>query len=124
MSIRQTSGSAPIKDSSGDVINPSSEESNLLLRRILKVLESNNVTDSKQRQRVVIDAVGANNFSNSVEVNSYLPIIAGLQTWGNIPVQNTNTVSVTEAPVDQRWRVAEDSHISYQASIRSHLAFT
>lgn len=101
-----------------------SDESNALLRRILKVLESNNVTDNKQRQKVVIEGIGANNAPASTEINTYIPMWPYTQGYFAIPAALGSTMPITEGPVDQRWRVAEDSHISYQASIRSHLAFT
>ena len=43
-------------DTTNTQVNPSTQESILLLRRIVKLLESNAVTDSSQRQRVIVDA--------------------------------------------------------------------
>jgi len=81
-----------------------------LLRRMNKLLESNAVVDSKLRQRVTIEAIGANNSSNSTEVNSTIPVsVTGL---------------ILEGPVHQLWRVANDAQACYASAIRSKLSFT
>lgn len=122
-----------LRDSIGAMVNPASEESNLLLRRILKVLESNSIVDNKQRQKVVIDAVGNSNSPASTEVGSALPITGNMGTAitaGGSTITLSPTLgtvvyqAVWEGPVDQRWRVTEDSHVSYQLGIRSKLAFS
>lgn len=57
-------------------------------------------------------------------------IITGITTFFNLGtpyLTNTNEESWYqmgwEGPVDQRWRVAEDSHLTYQTRIRSKLDF-
>jgi hypothetical protein len=121
-------------DSSGNI--KFSDESIPLLRRILKVLESNNITDNKNRQKVIVEGIGTNSSPISTEINATIPVTAtiasvtSLAAGGQGPTLGAPLLATTlyqptwEGPVDQRWRVAEDSHISYQASIRSHLAFT
>jgi hypothetical protein len=123
-----------LKDSTGVSINPASEESITLLRRILKVLESSQIVDTKQRQRVVVEAIGTNSAPASTEINATLPVtvasVTSVAGASQGPTTNAPTLSTTlfqpiwEGPVDQRWRVAEDSHISYQLGIRSRLSFT
>lgn len=44
-----------ILDSISNQVNPSSDESILLLRKIVKLLESNAVTDNTNRQKVSLD---------------------------------------------------------------------
>lgn len=101
------------------------DESSAILRKILKVLESNQIVDNKQRQRVVVEAIGTNNAPASTEINATLPVTAtGAYAIPAIPAAIATSIAISESPVDQRWRVAEDSHISYQSGIRSHLAFT
>jgi hypothetical protein len=120
-------------NSSGELQISSPEE--VLLRRILKVLESNNIVDTKQRQRVVVEAIGTNNAPASTEINATVPVTATLASVTSIagagqgPTTGPPLLATTlyqpiwEGPVDQRWRVAEDSHISYQLSMRSHLTW-
>ena len=122
---------------------PSYEETlHDLLRRMNKLLESNAVVDSKLRQRVTIEAIGANNSSNSTEVNTTIPVsgtVTASMSGGNLitsQIASTNTSNpytavstpfvglVLEAPVHQLWRVANDAQACYASAIRSKLSFT
>lgn len=122
---------------------PSYEETlHDLLRRMNKLLESNAVVDSKLRQRVTIEAIGANNSSNSTEVNTTIPVsgtVTASMSGGNFitsQIASTNTSNpytavstpfvglVLEAPVHQLWRVANDAQACYASAIRSKLSFT
>ena len=122
---------------------PSYEETlHNLLRRMNKLLESNAVVDSKLRQRVTIEAIGANNSSNSTEVNTTIPVsgtVTASMSGGNFitsQIASNNTSNpytavstpfvglVLEAPVHQLWRVANDAQACYASAIRSKLSFT
>ena len=122
---------------------PSYEETlHDLLRRMNKLLESNAVVDSKLRQRVTIEAIGANNASTSTEVNTTIPVsgtVTASMSGGNLitsQIASTNTSNpytavstpfvglVLEAPVHQLWRVANDAQACYASAIRSKLSFT
>ena len=122
---------------------PSYEETlHDLLRRMNKLLESNAVVDSKLRQRVTIEAIGANNSSNSTEVNTTIPVsgtVTASMSGGNFitsQIASTNTSNpytvvstpfvglVLEAPVHQLWRVVNDAQACYASAIRSKLSFT
>jgi hypothetical protein len=111
-----------------------------LLRRMNKLLESNAVVDSKLRQRVTIEAIGANNSANSTEVNTTIPVSgtvtanvnnAVTATTFNNSAVNPYTLStsqvvalVSEGPLHQLWRVANDAQACYASAIRSKLSFT
>ena len=116
-----------------------------LLRRMNKLLESNAVVDSKLRQRVTIEAIGANNSSNPTELNTTLPVSGSVTVSGtvtasvsnqiaaqNMAAQSANpyilstvtTASILEGPVHQLWRVANDAQACYASAIRSKLSFT
>jgi hypothetical protein len=96
-------------------------EDTLLLRRIVKLLESQATVDINNRQRIAIDST-----TNSTTYNGGLATSAGgsLITAGVPTVGTTYPFYTWEGPVDQRWRVMEDSHVSYQLGIRSRLVFT
>lgn len=107
----------------------------VLVRRLLKLLESNATVDARNRQRVVLDGIGTGSTGVTTELSATLPVTLGsiaTAAAANTPyttLPQAGTASVTphaiaEGPVDQRWRVAEDSHISYQLGIRSHLTFS
>ena len=110
-----------------------------LLRRMNKLLESNAVVDSKLRQRVTIEAIGANNSSNPTELNTTIPVSGTVTTSGNmssqvLPNSSSNPYSMSaatnaasnimEGPVHQLWRVANDAQACYASAIRSKLSFT
>jgi hypothetical protein len=110
-----------------------------LLRRMNKLLESNAVVDSKLRQKVTIEAIGANNSSNPTELNTTLPVsgtvtasVSNQIASQNMAAQSANpyilstvtTGSILEGPVHQLWRVANDAQACYASAIRSKLSFT
>jgi hypothetical protein len=108
-----------------------------LLRRMNKLLESNAVVDSKLRQRVTIEAIGANNSSNPTELNGAIPVSGSVNVSNQIASQNmaaqsgnpyvistVTTGSILEGPVHQLWRVANDAQACYASAIRSKLSFT
>jgi hypothetical protein len=110
-----------------------------LLRRMNKLLESNAVVDSKLRQRVTIEAIGANNAANSTELNTTIPVSGTVNaTVSNnsssqiAPSSAANPYTYTaqsiglimEGPVHQLWRVANDAQACYASAIRSKLSFT
>jgi hypothetical protein len=113
-----------------------------LLRRMNKLLESNAVVDSKLRQKVVIEAIGSNNNPNSLELNTTMPVSGTVTATANVnnavtattfnnSAVNPYTLStsqavglVSEGPVHQLWRVANDAQACYASAIRSKLSFT
>lgn len=128
--------------------NAATDESILLLRRIVKELESNFTIDRSMRQRVTLDALQLAPAGTTTELTGTIPISAasgaimisastgfqsglgfGQPVTGTVPYTTNTLLSswytpIWEGPVDQRWRVAEDSHTAYQLGIRSHLSFT
>jgi len=117
-----------------------------LLRRMNKLLESNAVVDSKLRQRVTIEAIGANNSSNPTELNTTIPVSGSVTVSGTVTATVSNAVTassfnnvpsnpytlsllqtvgmVSEGPVHQLWRVANDAQACYAQAIRSKLSFS
>jgi len=101
----------------------------MLLRRIVKELESSATVDRANRQRVVIDGYKSDVAGNTTDCVGGLVVGVQVSNTGQ-PIQimpySLGTPfynAVWEGPVDQRWRVAEDSHTGYQLGIRSHLSF-
>jgi hypothetical protein len=116
-----------------------------LLRRMNKLLESNAVVDSRLRQKVVIEAIGTN-LGASTEVNASIPVSGTVTAAasGTYTVNNSVTATtfnnsaanpytlatsqavglVSEGPVHQLWRVANDAQACYAQAIRSKLSFS
>jgi hypothetical protein len=116
-----------------------------LLRRMNKLLESNAVVDSKLRQRVTIEAIGANNSSNPTELNTTIPVSGSVTVSGTVTANVSNAVTIQnvassaanpytvtsnstglimEGPLHQLWRVANDAQACYAQAIRSKLSFS
>jgi hypothetical protein len=112
-----------------------------LLRRMNKLLESNAVVDSRLRQKVVIEAIGTN-LAAPTEVNATVPVSGTVTATANVnnavtattfnnSAVNPYTLStsqvvglVSEGPVHQLWRVANDAQACYAQAIRSKLSFS
>lgn len=115
-----------------------------LLRRMNKLLESNAVVDLQQRQRLTIDAI-RNSATATVDLAGTLPVSGSVTVSGtvNATVSNqlaaqyspanalnpysytTQTIgNITEGPVHQFWRIANDAQACYASAIRSKLSFS
>ena len=112
-----------------------------LLRRMNKLLESNAVVDSRLRQKVVIEAIGTN-LAAPTEVNASIPVSGTVTATANVnnavtattfnnSAGNPYTLStsqvvglVSEGPLHQLWRVANDAQACYAQAIRSKLSFS
>jgi hypothetical protein len=97
-----------------EVVNPASEESIILLRRLIKVLESQSVVDPQQRQRITIDSITAGLTLATVSTVS--------------AVTTVNTVgSVTNIAALNGWNqqmFADPARQAYNTGIRSALTFS
>lgn len=120
-----------LKNVSGSLVNPATEESVgdineqiILLRRIVKLLESQNATDIGNRQRVTIDAItGALTLATVTTVGTVSavtaitnPLPAGTNAIGAI----TNLAQLAGA--DQR-QFIDVARTNYNTGIRSALVF-
>jgi hypothetical protein len=100
-----------INDEKDVIVNPASEESTVLLRRITKLLESLATVDPQQRQRVVVDT-GIT--------------IAAAQTIGTVSTV-TSVSSVTNLTQVAGWNqqlFADPARTAYNSGIRSQLTFS
>lgn len=103
-----------ITDGRDVVVNPASEESVVLLRRIAKLLESLATVDPQQRQRVVVDA-GIT--------------IAASQTLGTVSTVSavTSVGTITNLTQVAGWNqqiFADPARTAYNSGIRSQLTFS
>lgn len=97
------------------------ESLNAFLRRLVSLLESNAVVDSSGRQRIVIDTIATAAVTNTAGL--------GPNVTGNTPGSATpNAVSaipmltVSEGPVDQRWRIIDSTQTTYGVCLRNQLS--
>lgn len=123
----------------GNIISPSTSdnqingfqktqitEDTLLLRRLVKLLESNATVDINNRQKVVVE-----NLNSALQSVTGLSSGAGVATTNfptaNAPVSYVNTsywLPVWIGPVDQRFQIMDAARLVYDQGIRSHLIFS
>ena len=101
-----------LTDNNGVVVNPAQDETVILLRRLVKVMESQAVVDSQMRQRVTVDVMPTTAVSGS------------LTTAGTVSTV-TSVTAITSlnqlAGVDSRWQIIDWSRQAYNSGIRSNL---
>lgn len=98
-------------------------DTNILLRRLVKNLESISVVDSKQRQRIAVE-----------DLSTALTSMTGLSSGAGVATTNSPTASspvsstgstywlpVWVGPVDQRWLIIDQARATYANGIRSKL---
>jgi hypothetical protein len=140
-----------ITDSNGNLINPSQDESIVLLRRIAKLLESNANTDPSMRQRVTIAALD-NGTGTITSAGTALPVVATQGTASNLlatvsqatasslnatavlaaGTANVGDVVITFGPqgtaaaagIDSRFYMIDTARNSYATGIRSNLKWS
>lgn len=86
------------------------DESTLLLRRMVKMLEPSMTHDANQRQRVVVDSA----------------VLASGTITNNLGVVRLDTAGGMGAlfPVDQRYEIMDRARFTYDQAIRSRLTFS
>lgn len=103
---------------STDVFN---EESLWLLRRMVKLMESNGTVDILNRQKVIVDAIPT--------IYGGYTVPAGMASvpTGNAPTMNGATsyfLQTWAGPVDPRWTNIEQAKINYNTGVRNNLSFS
>lgn len=91
-----------LTNDTGVVVNPAQDETVILLRRLVKVMESQAVVDNQMRQRVTIDVMPTTTVNGTVTVGS---------------ITSMNQM----AGVDSRWQIIDWSRQAYNSGIRSNL---
>jgi hypothetical protein len=99
MSYIPPSDSLNVLNTSGATINPATEETVLLLRRMVKLMEPMAVQDSQQRQRVVVETIANMNL---------------LSTVGNIAAIGS---------VDSRFQFIDAARNAFANGIRQNLTY-
>lgn len=137
MSYIPASDSQYILNASGTTINPSTDESIILLRRIAKLLEPIAVQDSAQRQRITVEnstvtvtqATAANlNAVVSQATATNLNATVSQATASNLNANVGTVTSVTNIAglggVDPRFQFIDAARIAYSTGIRNNLNFS
>ena len=101
-----------VTNTDGNPINPATDEQIILLRRMVKLMESNAVVDVGNRQKVTVDSfTGGLALPAVTSITNALP--AGTNTVGN----------VTVGSMDQK-QFIDIARNAYSNGIRSKLTFS
>ena len=113
-----------LTDSSGNIINPAQDDSIALLRKIVKLLEASATSDTKQRQKVVMEAIGTNN-GTPTEVNATIPVTstaaASSVNTGNVTIQYGAQATAAGSGIDSRFSMIDTARTAYANGVRAKL---
>jgi hypothetical protein len=105
----------------------SSEEA-LLLRRLVKIMESQANTDSSLRQRVVVENISGTTLGRSMTgLDSGAGVAAPNMVTAAAPFSAPNATyfqAVWVGPVDQRFQIMDQARNAYANGIRNNLSFS
>jgi hypothetical protein len=117
------SGKIPV-----DIDNTTSSEEAILLRRLVKIMESQANTDSNLRQRVVVENIMGTTLGRAM---------TGLDSGAGVAAPNIVTAAapftapsatyfqpVWVGPVDQRFQIMDQARNAYANGIRNNLSFS
>lgn len=116
-----------IANSANAVIDPASEESVILLRRIVKLLEVSSTSDFRLRQKVVLEAIGTNT-GVPTEINATLPVTttlpAATTNIGQVVVGFGGQATAAANIIDSRFSMIDTARNAYALGIRSNLIWS
>jgi hypothetical protein len=138
MSYIPPSDSLNVLNASGVTINPATDESVLLLRRMVKILDSLATVDQQSRQKVNVDAINSGISIGVVQITPGLlqmtpnqATAASLNMTAFQPTAsllNANVGTVTNIAgyggVDPRFQFIDTARIAYATNIRANLNFS
>ena len=108
MSYIPPSDSVKILNATGTTINPATEETLQLLRRMVKLLEPLATVDSSNRQRISLDSSIA-----TVTVSN-----------ATASLLNANVNILLNGNVDPRYQMIDIARTAYATGVRANLKFT
>jgi hypothetical protein len=110
----------------GSDIEVGSEDSLQLLRSILEALQASSTMDSKDRQRIIIDGIGAGavtELTTGVPVTGGTPVIAaGANFIGYVGIAGTAAAGFIQV-VDQREELIQRGDIAFAETMMPNLSW-
>lgn len=93
------------------------------MRRAISLLESSAIVDSSGRQRVVVEAITTAAVTNTTGFGpNMVSSVPGSATPYAAPSSQA-TLTVSEGPVDQRWRIIDSTQTSAAVALRPFLVW-
>jgi hypothetical protein len=111
-----------LKDAAGTRINPVSEDAVILLRRMVKLMESQATVDVANRQRMTVDAWGTSVLVGTGTSANCPRVALGTDSTVGTVTSVTNVVAIGSYAAAQMY--GDVSHDVYANSLRKNLTFT
>ena len=103
------------------------DETPILLRKLIKILESVATVDLKTRQKVVVEAIG-NSSGTPTELAATIPVantpVAGAINMGNVVIQFGAQATAAAVGVDSRFFMMDTARNAYANGIRANLVWS
>ena len=115
-----------VRDTTNTQINPATDDAVVYLRRIVKLMESQAVVDSGNRQRITLDSIGANTAITTtlpVTVSGTVATTLASTTVTSISA-GTNIIGGVTIDGQGRQMFTEAARQAYNSGIRSNLIFS
>ena len=117
-----------VNNTSLQQVNPAQDESVILLRKIVKLLESNAVVDINQRQRIVAEQATAANLNatvtGTITLGTMPALVASTATIGNVVVGFGAVASTAANTIDSRYFLMDTARNAYANGIRANLVWS
>ena len=112
-----------LKNTSGTTINPATDDAVVLLRRMVKLMESQATVDSANRQRITLDSWGLAStlLGTGTSANCARVALGSDSTVGTV-TSVTNVVTIGSYTAQQMF--GDVSHDVYANALRKNLTFT
>jgi hypothetical protein len=108
-----------VKDTTGTQINPSTDDSAQYLRRIVKLMESQAVVDSGNRQRITLDSIGT-----GTAITTTVPVSGTVTTTTSLAAGANAIGSITAIDGYNHQMFQDFAKTAYATGIRQNLIFS
>ena len=128
MSYIPPSDSLKVLNASGVTINPATDESVLLLRRMVKLLDSIATVDIQNRQRVAVETMPTVTVTHLAYSSLLATVTQPTASLLNVtPIQSSSSqlnANVFFGGIDPRYQFIDAARIAYATGVRANLKFT
>jgi hypothetical protein len=108
-----------LKDLNSNRVNPATDDAIVLLRRMVKLMESQATTDAATRQRITVDSLGA--LGATMPVSGTVALGAGAAAIGSVTFSAGASINIS----GQNQQIFQDpARTAYATGIRNNLLFT
>lgn len=124
MTSTTLAGSMALKDTTSTEVNPATDDSAMLLRRLVKQSDSLAVVDSAQRQKVTIDSISGSLTLGTITTVSTVTAVTTVSTVATVSTLTSATNLVALGGVDGRYLYIDTARNASANGVRNNLVFS